>query len=82
MSDAPTSISDLISRWPTVAAFTSDVGCGYEAGRKMRDRESIAPEHWRAVVGACERKGVEGVTLDWLAEQAERRSRSEAEVAQ
>jgi len=67
MSDAPTSISDLISRWPTIGEYAAAVGCGYEAARKMRDRESIAPEHWPAVVAAAARCGVAGVTLDWLA---------------
>lgn len=74
MIEAPSSISDLIARWKTIAAFAADVGCGYEAARKMRDRQSIAPEHWRAVVTACQIRGIEGVTLDWLAELAEQRA--------
>ena len=69
MSEAPISISDLISRWPTIGAFASDVGCSYEAARKMRDRQSIAPEHWPAVVIAAKRHKVPGVSLDWLATQ-------------
>lgn len=69
MHKPPTSISDLISKWRTVAEFAAAVGCGYEAARKMRDRESIAPEHWKAVIAAAETKGVPGVTLDWLAAQ-------------
>ena len=69
MHQSPASISDLISKWKTVAAFAGAVGCGYEAARKMRDRESIAPEHWQAVITAAEAKGVPGVTLEWLAAQ-------------
>ena len=65
----PNSISDLISRWDTITAFAAAVGCGYEAARKMRDRQSIAPEHWPAVVKAAETHGLEGVTLEWLAAQ-------------
>lgn len=74
MSDAPTSISDLISRWKTIRSFADDVGCGYEAARKMRDRESIAPEYWRAVVSACNKREVAGVSLEWFAHLAEVRS--------
>jgi hypothetical protein len=69
MNDLPTSIPDLISRWKTIGAFAAAVGCGYEAARKMRDRQSIAPEHWPAVVRAAEGHGVAGVTLEWLASQ-------------
>jgi hypothetical protein len=69
MQIAPSSISDLISRWPTIGAFAAAVGCGYEAARKMRDRQSIAPEHWAAVVAAAKAKGLKGVSLDWLAAQ-------------
>lgn len=69
MSDAPASIDDMIARWPTIVEFAADVGCGYEAARKMRDRKRIAPEHWPAVVSACERRGIVGVTTDWLTQQ-------------
>lgn len=67
--DSPVCISDLISRWPTIAAFAAAVGCGYEAARKMRDRESIAPEHWQRVIAAAAAHQVPGVTLEWLTEQ-------------
>jgi hypothetical protein len=63
----PSSISDLISNWRTIAEFASDVGCGYEAARKMRDRESIAPEHWAKVISVSDARGIEGVTYEWLA---------------
>lgn len=63
----PSSISDLIANWRTIGEFATDVGCGYEAARKMRDRESIAPEHWANVISASEAKGVTGVTYEWLA---------------
>jgi hypothetical protein len=63
----PSSISNLISSWRTIAEFAADVGCGYEAARKMRDRESIAPEHWANVIAAADAKGIKGVTYEWLA---------------
>lgn len=69
MSNTPTSISDLIGRWPTIGEFAASIGCGYEAARQMRKRESIAPEHWDNVVSASKRKGLKGVTLEWLSAQ-------------
>ncbi|TKT80013.1 hypothetical protein XW59_006535 [Aquamicrobium sp. LC103] len=69
MTREPASISALIDTWPTIAEFASEVGCGYEAARQMRRRESIAPEHWAAVVVSCERREIEGVTFEWLARQ-------------
>jgi hypothetical protein len=63
----PSSVSDLIANWRTIGEFAADVGCGYEAARKMAARESVAPRHWSSVVAAAERKGVPGVTIEWLA---------------
>ncbi len=67
MSNAPTSISALIDQWPTIAEFAADVGCGYEAARQMRIRESIAPKHWNGVIAATTAKGIDGVDWKWLA---------------
>lgn len=63
----PQTIPELIDKWPTIAAFAADIGCGYEAARKMRDRGSIAPEHWAAVISAAKAEGISGVTYEWLA---------------
>lgn len=67
--DEPVSLSALVALWPTIVEYASDVGCGYEAARKMRDRNSIAPEHWPNVIAACEKRGIKGVTFEWLAKQ-------------
>lgn len=64
---APSSIDELISRWPSIGAFADEIGCGYEAARQMRMRGSIAPKHWPNVVQASENRGVTGVTYEWLA---------------
>lgn len=69
MQTEPSSISDLVAQWDTIGDFAVAVGCGYEAARQMRRRESIAPEHWAAVISAAETKGVPGVTYEWLARQ-------------
>lgn len=65
----PSSISDLIDRWDTIGDFATEVGCGYEAARQMRRRESIAPEHWQSVISAAAKKGIGGVSYEWLAGQ-------------
>lgn len=67
MPQEPTSISALIGEWKTIAEFASEVGCGYEAARQMRKRESIAPRHWAAVIKASSKRGIEGVNYNWLA---------------
>jgi hypothetical protein len=82
MSNSPTSISALIDQWPTIVEFAADVGCGYEAARQMRRRESIDPKHWPKVVSVSEGRGIEGVTFEWLAAKraaiAERAEMTEA----
>lgn len=67
MSTKPETVRDLIGNWKTIASFAADVGCGYEAARKMRDRNSIAPEHWGGVVRASEKNGLSGITMEFLA---------------
>lgn len=69
MRNAPTSISALIEQWPTITEFAAEVGCGYEAARQMRRRQSIAPEHWANVISASKAKEIDGVTFEWLAQQ-------------
>jgi hypothetical protein len=70
ISALPTSISGLIDRWRTITDFAADVGCGYEAARQMRRRQRIAPQHWAHVVAACRRRGIAGVSYEWLAAAA------------
>jgi hypothetical protein len=67
MSKTPTSISDLIEEWETIGDFAADVGCGYEAARQMRLRESISPRHFDGVIAAAARKGLTGIDWKWLA---------------
>ncbi|HBF32681.1 hypothetical protein [Rhizobium sp.] len=70
MSKTVSTISELIDQWPTIADFAVAIGCGYEAARKMRRRESIAPKHWHRIVDAAATQGVEGISLSWLAAKA------------
>lgn len=34
----------------------------------MRQRQRIAPEHWRAIIDAADAHGLPGVNADWLTE--------------
>jgi len=72
MMNTPNTITDLIDSWGKISDFARDVGCGYEAARQMRRRDSIAPEHWDKVVSACSKRGVKGVTYVWLASKRSR----------
>jgi len=63
---SPESVSDLVGRWGTIKRFAASVGCGYEAARKMRARDSIDNKHWPKVITAASAEGIEGATLEWL----------------
>ncbi|RWA65457.1 hypothetical protein EN836_19230 [Mesorhizobium sp. M1C.F.Ca.ET.193.01.1.1] len=78
MSASPVSISGLINRWHSIGAFAADVGCGYEAARQMRRRGRIAPQHWPHVVAASRRRGIAGVSYEWLAGRAAAAMQGEA----
>lgn len=65
----PKDIKSLIDTWPTIGAFADDLGCGYEAARQMRRRNSIAPEHWPGVIEVSLERGVSGIDFAWLASQ-------------
>jgi hypothetical protein len=67
MSNTPSSISELIDSWDTIGEFAADVGCGYEAARQMRLRESISPRHWDSVIAAATLRSIHGVDWKWLA---------------
>ena len=73
-------IRELIDQWPTISGFAKDIGVGYEAARKMRDRGRIDQTHWAAVIGAAKTRGiVDGrrchITLEKLMELSARRER-------
>lgn len=67
-----TSLPDLIDLWPKprVANFARDLGITVEHAAAMKRRNSIPAAHWRAVVAGAEARGIEGVTLELLADLA------------
>lgn len=68
MTEKLASIADVIDLWPTIGDFATDVGCGYEAARQMRRRDSIPAGYWLRVTTAAERRGYARVSLKLLAE--------------
>lgn len=66
----PNSITELIDKWATIGDFANDLGCGYEAARKMRTRNAMAPKYWASFVEVCAERGIKGVTFEWLAANA------------
>lgn len=62
--------SSIIDRWPSLQDYADDIGVQYVTAQLMRHRNSIASNHWKAVVGGAEKRRIEGVTLEALAEIA------------
>lgn len=70
------SFRSVIAAWPSLAVFASDIGVAENTAKKMRQRDSIAPEYWSSAVTAADVRGVAGVTLELLAQLAEKRRRA------
>lgn len=62
------SFADLIGGWPqgvdgdgrqltSIATFAADLGIPYEHAQIMRHRNSIAADHWPAVIKSAKRRG-------------------------
>lgn len=62
--------TSIIDRWPSLQDYADDIGVQYVTAQLMRHRNSIASKHWKAVVGGAEKRQIEGVTLEALAEIA------------
>ncbi len=60
----------IIAQWPRLTEFAADVGVKYPTAAAWRQRNSIPPAYWQAVVNAAENRGVEGVTFAELATAA------------
>lgn len=78
----------LIEAWPphpdasegdplaALRAFAADIGVSLNNAKQMRRRNAIHGSHWLAVVEAASMRGVNGVTLQLLAEFGARRTHS------
>jgi hypothetical protein len=71
------SFAEAINRWPSLRVFAEDIGVDYVTAQVMRHRDSISDKHWLRVVSAAEARGIDGVTLEFLAAlKAARRAKS------
>lgn len=61
------SFSDIIRAWPNAEEFGRDIGVIGVTARQMRNRNSLAPEHWEKTVSAAAARKIAGVTLELLA---------------
>ncbi|WP_375649614.1 hypothetical protein [Bartonella sp. MU70NMGDW] len=59
-------VKSLIESWGSICQFAKEIGCSYEAARKMRDRNSISPKYWNIIIQLSKAKGLSWVTLDWF----------------
>ncbi|CAK01367.1 hypothetical protein [Bartonella tribocorum] len=67
-------VKNLIESWGSIGQFAKEIGCSYEAARKMRDRNSISPKYWNIIIQLSESKGPPWVTLDWFLHMYENKS--------
>lgn len=58
----------IINLWPTLSAFSDEIGVPYEAGKGMKRRGSIPAGYWTRVVHAAAARGFIEVTYQRLAE--------------
>ncbi len=59
-------VKSLIESLGSIRQFAKEIGCSYEAARKMRDRNSISPKYWNIIIQLSKVKGLSWVTLDWF----------------
>lgn len=64
----PNTWPDLIDLWPSAADFSRDIGAPPDSGRAMRRRGAVNVRHWAKIVRAAEARGINGITLELLAE--------------
>lgn len=65
--------TETIGLWDTIADFARDIDVGYEAARKMSERNSIHSDHWQDVVNAAKKRGFQEVSLEQLSQAKSKR---------
>lgn len=62
----PKTFPELLSHWRT-GELSAALGVPYVNARKMRERESVNPVHWPALIEAASEKGIELEYTDLVA---------------
>lgn len=58
--------ADIISAWPRIADFASDIGVTDSHARVMKLRNSIPTSYWDAALEGARKRAIEGVSLQSL----------------
>lgn len=77
----PLSFASITRLWPKRADLARDLGTYDGLVQQWMLKDFIPCEWWQALVGAAARRGIEGVTLEVLAELAQRRRLAAADEA-
>ena len=54
----------LISLWPSIAAFADDIGVPENTAKQMRTRNSVNGIYWALAAKGAEARGIVGAGLD------------------
>lgn len=65
---------DIIDAWPSAAEFARDVGTSGVNARGMRRDNRLPANFWVEAIQKAEERGIEGVTLERLADIAANRT--------
>ena len=55
MSDVPTNFEQLIDTWG-IAKFADAIGVSYSTANAWKQRNSVPPKHWEAIIEKAPRK--------------------------
>jgi len=77
MIEKPDTFRDLIAFLGGVNSFAAKMGIGEFAAKKMRDRNSVAVDHWSQVIAVARRDGLI-LTSDDLVNMKLRKQRAAA----
>jgi hypothetical protein len=74
MIQKPDTFRTLIDRMGGVSSFADKLGVGEFAAKKMRDRNSVAVDHWPALIDAARIDGLIFTTDDFVNMQIKARA--------
>lgn len=81
MIEKPTTFRTLIQSLGGVKSFADKMGLGEFAAKKMRDRNSIATDHWPKLLQVCRENGFLFTSDDFLEMAGKRQVEKRKRVA-
>lgn len=70
----------IIDLWPSLTDFAADIGQSYNTAKAIRRRGWIPDWYWEAAAKGAIERGIDGVTLERLAEIAAARAPKQVEA--